>query len=155
MSKKLNLLFLLLIISGFSFVLPKNILEVEANTGFKIGYYNDEALTQEIVNNSKLKAGDYYIKLNTGEESLSTVDISIDSEGNTNDIDNAQATKIDDHNFKYKRTISFDAQAIGVEADEVSVNDTVLLIEESGTYYTDTVVPELELESSSNEGTDT
>jgi homogentisate 1,2-dioxygenase len=34
-----------------------------AEEGFKIKYYRDEALTEEISGHSKLMAGDYYIKI--------------------------------------------------------------------------------------------
>ena len=156
MNNKVKFLIFFLV-SCFLFAPSTKISEVNAEgSGFTAAYYQDEALTQEIPSYfPKLKAGDYYIKITNGTVFSDPLTISIDSEGTANDVDSALTTMIDGNNFKYKRTVSSDAQAVGLVPETISINGTSLSSTESGVYYIDTVAPQLTLESILNNGFDT
>ncbi|MDD4358526.1 MAG: fibronectin type III domain-containing protein [Candidatus Pacebacteria bacterium] len=125
-----------------------------AHEGFKVKYYRDEALEEEIEGHSKLKEGDYYIKITNEGESVSSVKISIDSEGYINDVDNAESSKIDANNFKYKRSIKYDSEAQGINLEKILINDKEPLDGQLNSCYIDTNDPKLDIQSYNNGGVD-
>ncbi|MDD2757702.1 MAG: hypothetical protein PHV29_03845, partial [Candidatus Pacebacteria bacterium] len=127
---------------GYSFV--------SADTdGFSFEYYRDQGLTEKIESGSKLKTGDYYIKINSTGISTLPVYISINSEGEINDVNNELTESIGNGIFSYQRSISYDPLAIGVDPELLLING-VVPVNTDDLYYIDTVSPELELEISSD-----
>ncbi|MDD2909720.1 MAG: hypothetical protein PHU74_02210, partial [Candidatus Pacebacteria bacterium] len=156
--KNKNLLIALFIIAClFIISLKNNAIKVEAaeEEGFKVKYYKDEGLTQEIQSDSKLKEGDYYIKIDKKGKIVPSVNISIDAEGVLNDVNNAKASQINTNGFKYKRTISYDEDAKGIEPEKILINNSDVLDKENSIYYTDTILPKLKFESHTNGNVDT
>ncbi|HOI60332.1 MAG TPA: hypothetical protein PKU93_03340, partial [Candidatus Pacearchaeota archaeon] len=126
-----------------------------AEEGFKIKYYRDEALTEEISGHSKLMAGDYYIKIIKEGNPVSSASISINSQGTNNDVQNSLATKIGNNSFKFKRTIIFDKDANGTELESILINNAQLLDGQASSCYIDTIGPKLDIQSYNNNEVDT
>ena len=80
---------------------------------FTTQYYSDSGLFTSMGNNPILKAGTYYIKITASEVLSGTPTISINAEGNNNDITNAATTLVSGNDYKYTRTILSDAAAVG------------------------------------------
>ena len=118
---------------------------------FTMQYYSDNGLTEEIAGGTDLKAGTYYIKITSDEALGSAPTVSIAAEGTANDVTDGATTLVAGNNYKYTRTISADAAAVGTVIEEISVTGTDLAgntstdadptNEAAKEIYTDTVAP--------------
>lgn len=99
------------------------ILDTNAPT-FTMQYYSDSGLTTTISDNAKLKAGTYYIKISANEALGSTPTVSIAAEGTANDITDGATTLVSGNDYKYTRTISSDAAAVGSVLENWSITGT-------------------------------
>lgn len=113
---------------------------------FTIAYYTDETLTTPLANNY-MKVGTYYIKITSNEPLTAAPTIDIAAEGSANDINDGVTTLVSGNDYKYTRTITFDALAIGSVAEVIqitgtdSAGNTATNANVDGEKYTDTVAP--------------
>lgn len=91
---------------------------------FAIQYYTDSGLSEAVTDNSRLKAGTYYIKITSNESLSSFPTISINAEGTANDVTNGTTTNVSGNDYKYTRTIVSDALAIGTTLEDLSITGT-------------------------------
>ena len=88
---------------------------------FTVEYFSDNGLTNSITDNSKLKAGTYYIKVESNEILSEAPSISINSEGTENDITNAFTTLVAGNVYKYTRTITGVTPVNGTTAEVITI----------------------------------
>ncbi|MCX6740513.1 MAG: peptidoglycan-binding protein [Candidatus Parcubacteria bacterium] len=91
---------------------------------FTMQYYSDSGLTTLIADNSKLKAGTYYVKISANEALSATPTVSIAAEGTNNDVTNGATTSVSGNDYKYTRTIISDGSAVGTTLEDWSVTGT-------------------------------
>jgi len=118
---------------------------------FTIQYYSDDGLTTSLGDNPVLKVGTYYIKITANESLFDTPTISIEAEGNNNDVTSAATTLVSGNDYIYTRTIVSDASAVGTVLEDISITGTDLVgntstdvdptDEAAKSAYTDTTAP--------------
>ncbi|MGA3094069.1 MAG: SBBP repeat-containing protein, partial [Dehalococcoidales bacterium] len=91
---------------------------------FTIQYYSDSGLSISLGDNPRLKAGTYYLKITANEALSGTPTVSIDAEGTANDVTGAATTLVSGNVYKYTRTISSDAAAVGAVLENLSISGT-------------------------------
>ena len=99
----------------------KNIAIHTGTPAFAVQYFSDSALTNSLGDNPYLKAGTYYLRITADELLNAAPTISIHAEGTVNDITGAATTLVSSNTYRYTRTISSDAAAVGVELEEMHV----------------------------------
>jgi len=141
-----------------------NITKDTTAPNFTMQYYSDSGLTTPAADNAKLKAGTYYVKITANEALGSTPTVSIVAEGIANDITNGATILVSGNDYKYTRTISTDAAAVGAVIEDWSVTgtdsagniatDVNPTNEATKAIYTDTIVPTiLDVTSAKLDGT--
>ncbi|MDD5732064.1 MAG: hypothetical protein PHU42_04195, partial [Patescibacteria group bacterium] len=119
---------------------------------FAIQYYSNIGLTVPIADNTQLKAGTYYVKITANKPLASAPTVSsIFAEGTANNVTNGTTTLVSGNDYKYTRTIVFDAAATGATREQWLITGTdtagntatnvAPTNESTKAMYTDTVAP--------------
>ena len=118
---------------------------------FSVQYYSDSALSLSLGNNPHLSAGAYYLKISSNKELRNPPSVSISAEGSANDVSAAASALVSGNDYKYSRTITSDAAAIGSVLEDISISATDIAgnvanninpsDESTKAAYTDTVAP--------------
>jgi hypothetical protein len=118
---------------------------------FTIQYYSDSGLTTPLGDNSRLKAGTYYLKITSNEALGATPTVSINAEGTANDATGGATVSVSGNDYKYTRVVASDAAAVGTVLENISITGTDAVgntatdvdpaDEATKVAYTDTVAP--------------
>lgn len=99
--------------------------DVDAPT-FSIAYYTDSTLETGL-DLDAMKVGTYYIKVTANEALTATPTVNIAAEGTANDVTAGATTAFTGMTvFKYTRTITSDAAAVGTTAEAIQITGTDL-----------------------------
>jgi len=122
---------------------------------FSIQYYSDSGLTNSLGNNPSLKEGTYYMKISSNESlgagGTEPPTINIAAQGSANDVSGGTTEYVSGNDYRYTRTISYDAGADGTVFENISISGTDAsgntatntdpTDESSRAAYTDTIQP--------------
>jgi hypothetical protein len=118
---------------------------------FNIQYYSDSSLSASLGDKPYLKAGTYYLKISASKPLKQAPTVTIEAEGNSNDVINATSTLYSGNDYRFTRTIIYDSQAAGnyqesisissIDANDVSSEGVKPMNEAAKAAFTDTVAP--------------
>ena len=88
-----------------------------------VQYYSDLGLTSPMGNNPYLKAGTYYLQINSSDPLNSTPTVSIVAQGTANDLSSSPTIAVggSETSFVLSRTVTADPLALGSAAENITV----------------------------------